>query len=225
VRASILVLAALGCGSSDSKQLAQCGPSGKCPTGFTCAATDNLCHQTGAASVDAAPALPDAPPPDAYVGCDPRSLTGAAATVGCADGTRDGLTDLVAFPAIAACAGSWSDDVANGAALCATGWHVCLGADAPVKIGFAAASSFCGCFAIDAAQDNYHCYSDCSASVGIADTAPQIDMGGMGAGCQWEIPSGDSCLASGRIDASENSGTGCNYYSGLSGVMCCRDVP
>lgn len=68
---------------------------------------------------------------------------------GCSDATREGFPDLVAFPALAACAGAWSipglrpdppvscnraggDDGARPAGvgcsandLCATGWHVC----------------------------------------------------------------------------------------------------
>ncbi|MHB8420223.1 MAG: choice-of-anchor D domain-containing protein [Myxococcales bacterium] len=71
---------------------------------------------------------------------------------GCADGTREGFTDLQSYPAIAACSGAWSvpglfgvppacgnqggNDGShadgNGCAaadLCAAGWHVCLGSD------------------------------------------------------------------------------------------------
>ena len=74
-----------------------------------------------------------------------------ASVVGCADGVRDGLIDLAAYPAIAACAGGWevpgllsnaarSPACARGGGnqgerpngqgcsatdLCAAGWHVC----------------------------------------------------------------------------------------------------
>ena len=68
---------------------------------------------------------------------------GTPATIGCADGQREGLNDLVRFPHVAACLGSWTDakslrapptGVACGddngpcavpADLCAPGWHVC----------------------------------------------------------------------------------------------------
>jgi hypothetical protein len=79
---------------------------------------------------------------------------GTVSVIGCADGTREGYTDLQLHPAIAACSGAWSvpglvaantltpqcarqagDDGAlpagvgcSAADLCADGWHVCLGA-------------------------------------------------------------------------------------------------
>ena len=151
--------------------------------------------------------------------CQPTAATAS----GCADGTREGLVSQLAFPKIAACAGSWTGDVSNAAPLCASGWTPCLGADPSVKkVFYPQAKLFAGCFAFDAAHDNHKCHSDCSAAVanGI-DTATGIDMGGMGAGCTYGNAAWASCLGSGRVDASTNSGTGCNYYSGLKGVICC----
>ncbi|MBI5494732.1 MAG: hypothetical protein HY904_06855 [Deltaproteobacteria bacterium] len=83
-------------------------------------------------------------------------------SVGCADNAREGFLDTTAYPSIAACAGAWSvpgltrsnlvptcnraagDDGTNtdgtgcaAADLCATGWHVCLGA---TEVGQHAAS-------------------------------------------------------------------------------------
>ncbi len=72
--------------------------------------------------------------------------------VGCADGTREGFTDLGLYPTIASCGGAWTvagafhDDAACGRLagndgvnesgngcnvedLCAGGWHVCYGPD------------------------------------------------------------------------------------------------
>lgn len=74
------------------------------------------------------------------------------ATVGCADGTREGFVDMAAYPQIAACAGAWdhpgitpdsvvatcanqggnSGPKASGIGcaapdLCAVGWHICKG--------------------------------------------------------------------------------------------------
>jgi hypothetical protein len=77
----------------------------------------------------------DAAPPG--VDADLRSATG------CADGTREGFRDLVAYPDIAACAGAWNEGglmappMGNGctpsvvqrcaaADLCATGWAICV---------------------------------------------------------------------------------------------------
>src|SRR5687767_14823798 len=72
--------------------------------------------------------------------------------IGCADGTREGLTD----PDVAACGGTFTGfiDGEHAGRLCATGWRVCRGDDGVVaRIGLAGATSFSGCFAFDAAHD------------------------------------------------------------------------
>ena len=170
-----------------------------------------------AATHDGQGTIEDAGPPDA----PPLSA------IGCADGTREGLIDGVAFPAIAACAGTWTGDVSAGAPLCAVGWHVCLGSEAAVTaVSYAAATAFAGCFAIDAAQDSFVCRPDCSAQVAAGiDTADNLDMAGVGTGCRFQFPGAGGCLADGRIDASENSGTGCAFAAGITdGVVCCLGV-
>lgn len=146
-------------------------------------------------------------------------------SIGCASGKRAGFIDETKFPAIAACAGSWTGDVSNAASLCASGWHVCMGNDSAVtNTLYNDAIAFTGCFAFDAAQDNYACLTDCSKAVldGV-DTAENIDMAGVGSGCLWKYPSTGSCISGGRIDSSENSGTGCDYHDGLTGVVCCKN--
>ncbi|MBK7076287.1 MAG: hypothetical protein IPH44_28750 [Myxococcales bacterium] len=152
---------------------------------------------------------------------------GTTGATGCADGTREGLVDPVAFPAVAACAGSWTGDVGGAGALCAAGWHVCLGSEPAVAaVTYAAATAFAGCFAIDAAQDNFVCRPDCSAQVAAGvDTAANIDLAGVGASCAFQFPGGGGCLADGRIDHSENTGTGCDFAPGVTtGVVCCLTV-
>jgi hypothetical protein len=132
--------------------------------------------------------------------------------------------DVKVFPKIAACDGDWKGDVSGAKVRCAEGWHVCLGnEEALKKVTFDEATAFKGCFAFDAAHDNNSCTNDCSAAVEEKklDTAENIDMGGMGADCAWKYQTDASCLGSGRIDASENSGTGCNYHASLTGVICC----
>lgn len=176
-----------------------------------------------AVSIDAAvdvdaPALVDA-------AVDPGDA--ASTSAGCADGTREGLVDPVAFPAIAACGGSWSGDVGGAGALCAAGWHVCRGDEGAVgAVTYAAATAFAGCFAIDAAQDNFICRPDCSAQVAAGiDTAANIDLAGVGASCAFQFPGAGGCLADGRIDLSENTGTGCDFSPGVTtGVVCCLTV-
>lgn len=218
------------------------------------AITDGSVDRGGADAVvdldaggDAA-AVPDAASPDAAVGVDADGLTDAAseivdastgivdaatdtdavpASTGCADGTREGLVDPIAFPAVAACGGSWTGDVGGAGALCAAGWHVCLGSEPAVAaVTYAAATAFAGCFAIDAAQDNFVCRPDCSAQVAAGvDTAANIDLAGVGASCAFQFPGGGGCLADGRIDHSENTGTGCDFAPGVTtGVVCCLTV-
>lgn len=155
------------------------------------------------------------------------AIDAAGTSAGCADGTREGLVDPVAFPAVAACGGSWTGDVGDAGALCAAGWHVCRGDEAAVgAVTYAAATAFAGCFAIDAAQDNFICRPDCSAQVAAGvDTAANIDLAGVGASCAFQFPGGGGCLADGRIDHSENTGTGCDFAPGVSaGVVCCAPI-
>lgn len=167
--------------------------------------------------------VPDAQVPDA----SPDASPDAPPPSGCADGTREGLLDSAVFPAIAACGGTWTGDVSAGVALCATGWHVCTGPEPALHaITYQQAIAFAGCFPYDAAQDSFRCLPDCSAQVlaGI-DTAANIDLGAMGADCPYHFPTSASCLAVGRIDASENSGTGCDFNPAITtGVVCCQDA-
>lgn len=150
----------------------------------------------------------------------------AAPSNGCADGTREGLL-LATYPGVAACGGVWSGHVANAAALCASGWHVCTGAEPALNaVTYDDAVAVSGCFAMNAAQDNFVCYADCAAAVAASvDTAENVDMGAIGAACPYKFPSTGSCISGGRIDWSENSGTGCDFAAGLTGVVCCADLP
>jgi hypothetical protein len=174
------------------------------------------------ASIDAAPSGPVAACSDSDSG--PTATSDPAE--GCADGTREGLEDSAAYPDVAACAGTWTGTVDQAQDLCAGGWHVCLGSEpALTAVAFTDGISFCGCFALDAAQDNYVCHPGCEAAVAAGvDTAANIDMAGLGATCNYQFSGAGSCITGGRIDASENSGTGCNFTDGLTGVVCCRDT-
>ena len=98
---------------------------------------------TAGASSDTTPAAPDLGPPPI--------LTGEPEVLGCADGTREGFLDAMAWPDIGGCSGAWDvpgvlgeigrtpmcarsagNTGSNGqgmgcsvADLCAQGWHVC----------------------------------------------------------------------------------------------------
>jgi hypothetical protein len=166
---------------------------------------------------DAAAPTPTAP--------DGGTVAPNAVQNGCADGTREGLTDLAAFPNVAACGGSWAGNVTNGRALCAPGWGPCQGGNPALKtITFAAATAFAGCFAMDTAHDSNSCRASCSGAVqqGV-DSAGDIDMGGVGRDCRFKDSRGASCIGSGRVDSSHNSDTGCNFAPGISGVVCCKE--
>jgi hypothetical protein len=180
----MVLLLVWACSSPDAGgELESCDENGMCPSGFECYLVDRRCYRAGML---------------------PRAVT-------CADGARDGLTDSSMFPDIAACAGTWTGDVSTAGPICGAGAHVCRGGDAPLMtVAYAQATAFPGCFAIDTAHDNGACTAGCTAAVmsGI-DTAELVDMGGMGADCPYKLPGFASCLMGGRIDASQNSGTGC----------------
>jgi hypothetical protein len=154
--------------------------------------------------------------------CDART----ASAPGCASGERGGLIDVELYANVAACAGSWEGDVKNGASLCGTGFHLCRGTDLGVRtLGFEQATAFCGCFALDAAQDNYNCFDGCSeqADAGV-DSYTQLDMAGVGFDCPYQFRDATGCLAGARVDATENDGYGCGFAPYLSGVLCCADL-
>jgi hypothetical protein len=182
-------------------------------------ATSNTDAELEAATLDAD--APDSGGEDGDAGICGASLSTAS---GCADGVRRGLTSATRHPDIAVCAGSWEGDVSNGSVLCAAGFHVCTGAEQALRaVTFEEARCFLGCYAFDAAQDNYQCLPDCSSRVGSIDSAERLDMGAMGSGCPYQFPGANSCLSGGRIDGSENDGIGCNYNARFSGVVCCKN--
>jgi len=146
----------------------------------------------------------------------------ATAGGGCADGTREGLVNLTTFPDVAACEGTWSGwiDEPSASAVCASGWHVCRGTDAAIgRVTFQQATSFLGCFAFDTCRGSMGVCRTCC----VPNTPTDPDMGGIGANCiQLPVGTGSSCLATGRVDSSQNS-TGCQWNAMITGVACCRD--
>jgi hypothetical protein len=170
--------------------------------------------------------------PQVDAGQDAAKDTGPTISVtGCAAGSTAAAIDagpdsgLDGGVGVAACSGTWTGDVTNAAPLCGTGWHVCNGSEPALReFTYEAATSFGGCYAINAAFDSFGCGVGCMASVEAGvDTAANVDMGAIGSGCPYKFPGSGSCLKNGRIDFSENSGTGCNFAAGLTGVACCRN--
>jgi len=155
---------------------------------------------------------------------------------GCADGTREALTDETKYPRIAACTGTCAGyiDGASAATLCSNGWHVCRGNDVAVRSLRGNEVMFPGCYAYDAAQDCNYCSATCRGIVGdpngacsVANDTIDADMAGLGSGCIHEPATNLSCLADVRLDASQGPGNarsfGCTCNPQLSGVICCAN--
>jgi hypothetical protein len=159
---------------------------------------------------------------------------------GCADGTREGFVDDVAWPDIAACGGAWSGDLSASAdAVCGAGFHVCTNTDSELStVRTNDALAFPGCFAYRASNDGF----DGCEPLQCQGNPSRDDMAGMGRGClvisgvsrgPSTIPDGgSSCLADrGRIDAQccamsvsvpgSGRSPGCPQR-GEDGVVCCR---
>jgi YVTN family beta-propeller protein len=111
--------------------------------------------------------------------------------------------------------------VSNGSVLCAAGWSVCAPGDPALQeVTYQDALGFGGCFAYDAAQDNYACQA-CTG------TAAADDMAGMGSACGFKQGNAGSCIPGGRVDtvccADYASGTACQFKPGLTtGAVCCH---
>lgn len=161
---------------------------------------------------------------------------------GCADGTREGFIDDLAWPDLAACAGAWPGDLTDpGAnALCGAGFHVCEPADLELSVlRYADAVAFPGCFAYRASNDGF----DGCEPLECQGSPDRDDVAGLGRTClrlsgvthgPASIPDGGrSCLGDGtRIDTQccassvlvpgSTRPAGCRQR-GETGVVCCRD--
>jgi len=156
-----------------------------------------------------------------------------SSTTGCADGTREGFTDLAAFPDIAACSAAVVGYHVASAPGCAAGWRVCTGQDVwGMNIQKSDARAFSGRFAYDSNHDCGACFATCCTN-GCSSASQSVngvfgcsvsgggdpDLAGMGSGSNSY--GGTSCMQGGRIDVGN---TGCNLHSSsLTGVVCCRD--
>jgi hypothetical protein len=138
---------------------------------------------------------------------------GPPATLGCADGQREGLNDLARFPHVAACLGSWidakdlrgqpsgtacGDDLRPCSApadLCAPGWHICGTSGDPAELQRLSAS-------------------DCEqAGGGIYLSALSYCSGNAG-GCSYASSQSEpyGCTASGTCSEAVCCGAGCPGY-------------
>ncbi|MDX2012656.1 MAG: carboxypeptidase regulatory-like domain-containing protein [Myxococcaceae bacterium] len=168
--------------------------------------------------------------------CLAPGSTDGGLSVGCADGTREGFTDVLAFPDVAACGGGWQGDLDTSTSaeqLCGPGWRVCTHADAPVRaLSFTQATAFPGCFAFRASVDGFDgCEPlDCSNDV-TRDTVAAVGAScGALSGVSRLVPDGGACFSDRGAIASQccnasvagpGRAAGCPQR-GESGVLCCR---
>ena len=244
MRSWLAVLLVASCYQPAPPANAPCGPGGECPSGLVCAG--GRCAVPGtvvdgapgvdASVVDSAPGI-DAPP-DA-----PPNLSG------CADGEREALIDLVAWPSIAGCAATWTDakdlraprtaascgDDLNamcGAPVdaCAPGWHMCGEAGQPTEISSQLESFDCAEAGPDATSRFVAALSHCTTVCTYTLPLPCGAMGECnepvccGAGCRLN----HGCQAAVYSTATPIAGSttdGCAALLGTSasGVLCCKD--
>ncbi len=154
------------------------------------------------------------------------------AVIGCSDGRRDGFLDLANWPAVAACAGGWTEPglarppigancaragndtgISAGCAaadLCATGWKVCQNdvlapATCPETPGFWAVNG--GCTGI-------------TFVVGCG-----LDVGGSVTGCEFQRTLGPGCTtnsAAAWTCTAGNERATVRHDDLGGGVLCCR---
>ena len=156
---------------------------------------------------------------------------------GCRGKTAPVFALSTASGMITACPGSFDGQevftATTSALACDAGWHICRGDDPAVwEVSYATANTFPGCYAFNARHDCNGCFRTCDdhgGSIngwgGCDDNLNGADMAGMGTGCTGQrnvTQTRESCLATGRLDASTNT-FGCYLVASLSGVMCCSN--
>jgi len=156
---------------------------------------------------------------------------------GCADGTREGFTDLARFPNIAGCAAKWknglgvcperhigSNDEMFGCSACATGWHLCGWRPTDDLTTSTCEGNKSG---TDRAEVSRHvCYDDCREQPGLFASGAVFASGRDGRTC-------DMCtdqtfnLGCGHETVAHKGATGsdCSAYSLLAGASCWNNLP
>jgi hypothetical protein len=177
----------------------------------------------------------------AFVAACGRIGFDAVVADGCADGTREGFGDVLAFPNIAACATTWSgaldmraapsgvacgNDLAACAApadACVAGWHLCASdgsIDQVVAVG-PAACSMAGSGAFAAAASHIVANPPCTYANPGAWTCVGYEPFCCGTGCMR--PNCRDGMWPG-MTLEVMGGGACNALpaSGVDGVLCCR---
>jgi hypothetical protein len=178
------------------------------------------------------------------------AVADSSSPAGCADGTREAFTDLVAFPTIAGCAATWNgladlrapatgsvcgNDGAScirAADACATGWHICGDAGDPSELASRVTAAQCGAVVGAFAVAMQHCsmrvpcgYTTpygCVATV--QDCAEPVCCGtqcATGNACKDGVFVGATTVA-GLIANGSGNTCGALDSSHATGVLCCR---
>jgi hypothetical protein len=174
---------------------------------------------------------------------------GPPATVGCADGRREGLLDMTLFPNIAACIGTWSgqlslrlpatgqacgNDLAKtcstAADLCASGWHLCASGGSAIEVTHNLTPDQCdfaGGGRYVAATS--HCLGLCVYDPSGNEMYPCNPIGD----CAEPVCCGEACrnfgecidaIWPGRTHITNGRDQGCGMITSVraGGVLCCR---
>ena len=145
---------------------------------------------------------------------------------GCADGTREAITPPAAQPKIAACNGTFTGTVNNGAsaaALCQTGWHICStsAADKALLATITAAEGAAtGCWVMNASNRNGGCNT-------CTDQTNDMRAAAVGGSCGFQSSATpNSCTPNAGTDGATQTQLGCSktnnaQWAVVTGVLCC----
>ncbi len=194
-----------GCGGTNICVSGSC-VAGKCGDGILTAALGETCDDGNLVNGD---------------GC-----SSTCKQEGCADGTRENITALSSQPKIAACGGTFTGTVNNGAsaaALCQTGWHICStsAADKALLATITPAEgTAAGCWVMNASNRNGGCNT-------CTDQTNDMTVAAVGGSCGTiAAATPTSCTP----NADTNGGTatllGCSKtnaagWAPVTGILCC----
>ncbi len=177
---------------------------------------------------------------------------GDPATVGCADGQREGFADLTKFPDIAGCLGVWDGEVTlrkgktskacgddldvcgSPADVCAPGWHLCARdgdyKDLTSRVTWEECSDGAGPGKFVAAISHVLKKKECAPEPGPTTRYPCLDEGyGAEPVCCGELCKSGECKDSvwpGHTEISMGKAQGCAAVTSdrNGGILCCKDT-
>jgi hypothetical protein len=166
---------------------------------------------------------------------------GNAALIGCSDGTREGLTDIVLFPDIAACGARWSmaslrvprssasawcggeSDCASPADACSASWHVCGATGGSADLSTRISADQCRRLSTGefvAALADVAC-DECGVGNGYGAVCCGESCVNQESSCVWPGETAWFGVVEGHVQACGDIEL--KWDVGAYGVMCCRD--